>query len=185
VQLPKAFLAGFTVLLVSPPSTAKEVTAAQACGADRCRPIESRAQVERLHPWGAETKHPGRAAFFRIRFAVRGDGRRLPGYALVYVPSAEVVLQEAPLGNTPWLRAGRARRALRQVTAGLKPIPGGELGRLPSLARARIRRAKARVDENVPPRETSATTQLLIGAIALGLLALAGAGFVVRRGMRS
>lgn len=184
-------LAGIAaLLLLAPVAEAKQVAGVEVCGVNGCRPVERRATLEGLMAWGGDrVKAPRATPFYRVLFELAdGDGAPVPGYVLFYVPQAGAVLQEAPLGNTPWFHVGRAGRALRRATMGHEPYPGEFLPRFLENEKLRVADAKRRLwrarGERLArePRTTASsdlTPVAMLGAAGL-LLLLIGAGLARR-----
>jgi len=170
-------LIALAALLGPAASTAagKEIASVKVCGADGCTDVTDRTSMA-IADGGAPTPWPeARTPFYRVKIAVKKDGRKVPGWSFQWVPAAQKIqFEDGTWGNPP----STTMDELARVTRGIEPLPAAKLA-LPAAAPAKPAPVPAR-DDGMP-----AIAWVFLAAGALGVAALLGrvaAGLVGRRG---
>src|SRR3954470_16248435 len=113
------------VLLAALPATAsaKELAAAQACGASGCDDVSALATAAVLEG-GPPTSAPARAApFYRLRFTMRMGPERAR-FTTLYVPSLRLVRGDDGVWMLP---PATTVTALDRLVDGRRPLPASRL----------------------------------------------------------
>jgi hypothetical protein len=113
---------------------AKEISEVKVCGAEACKTITDRAQLDQFAEGpGSTDLYVGAAApadFYTVRVTVSVENSESVSWEQFYVPSARVMRGTDESGRASWRRTPNAERAaLDAFASGVKPFPAPEVTR--------------------------------------------------------
>lgn len=157
-------VASAVVVMWPATASAKEVQRAQVCGASECFTFDranSGGKLALFNVGGNPALPPAHAApWYRLRITVGGEDIERFTFTDAYVPSADRIRRRAEGGGYEWVEViDDLKPVLRNVSAGLEPLPAASL---------RGVEASARPAPPAPPRQTG--TEWYWFALAAGAL---------------
>lgn len=124
-----AIAAAALALVLTAPAGAKELTSAQACDADRCSTLTSKAGLLALGEQAPAVAPARRAPFYRVRMTITIGPEDELHFTTAYIPALRLVRNRQPeTGGYLWLTPSpRAVRVFDRLTRGLEPVPARRL----------------------------------------------------------
>jgi hypothetical protein len=175
-----AFIAiALATLALPATAAAKEVLAVQACGTDDCVTTKDKSVLTAVMDGGPPSVPPAnRARSYVLRVSMGDQGEEMGTWMAAYVPRFRMLVGE----DGAWMALPAAsKRALDNLTAGLKTFPPSELGRL---GQAEIDLPTAAPPPPIEPASAPVPARAPDGGFAwlpvtLGIAALLGLGGVL------
>jgi hypothetical protein len=173
-------------LVIAASASAKEIVAAEICGASDCRVVKDRDALMAIAEGGPIVSAPRKGApFYTVRMTVKAERERHT-FPLVIVPAAGLLRGEDEDGSFTWTSVSDGSVAQqRALTRGLKPFPAAKLEGVDPNATG-----DANVDEVIlPPGEDedarAAGSAPVWPWIPAGLLVVGLGGFFLLRHRRA